>query len=160
MQIDAPDARKTAFCTPRQRCGIPCLCKNGSITSFSGFPISYERRRQRRKLSLYYMSAVGDFRRDTTVGLLFGGGENFIPRPEWLLGRKNESGEPLPTRKQLSVFYSLSRMVPVPRRSIETRDHTINLVGEAGFEPAKSWTTDLQSAPFGRSGIPPYRLLT
>ena len=30
------------------------------------------------------------------------------------------------------------------------------LVGEAGFEPAKSWTTDLQSAPFGRSGIPPY----
>ena len=38
MQIDAPDARKTAFCTPRQRCGIPCLCKNGSITSFSGFP--------------------------------------------------------------------------------------------------------------------------
>ena len=30
------------------------------------------------------------------------------------------------------------------------------LVGEAGFEPAKSLTTDLQSAPFGRSGIPPY----
>ena len=29
------------------------------------------------------------------------------------------------------------------------------LVGEAGFEPAKSLTTDLQSAPFGRSGIPP-----
>ena len=34
------------------------------------------------------------------------------------------------------------------------------LVGEAGFEPAKSWTTDLQSAPFGRSGIPPYLWLT
>ena len=32
------------------------------------------------------------------------------------------------------------------------------MVGEAGFEPAKSWTTDLQSAPFGRSGIPPRRL--
>ena len=30
------------------------------------------------------------------------------------------------------------------------------LVGEAGFGPAKSVTTDLQSAPFGRSGIPPY----
>ena len=30
------------------------------------------------------------------------------------------------------------------------------LVGEAGFGPAKSKTTDLQSAPFGRSGIPPY----
>ena len=30
------------------------------------------------------------------------------------------------------------------------------LVGEAGFGPPKSVTTDLQSAPFGRSGIPPY----
>ncbi len=29
------------------------------------------------------------------------------------------------------------------------------LVGEGGFEPPKSETTDLQSAPFGRSGIPP-----
>ena len=32
------------------------------------------------------------------------------------------------------------------------------MVGEAGFGPAKSVTTDLQSAPFGRSGIPPYKL--
>ena len=30
-----------------------------------------------------------------------------------------------------------------------------NMVGEGGFEPPKSVTTDLQSAPFGRSGIPP-----
>ena len=30
------------------------------------------------------------------------------------------------------------------------------LVGEGGFEPPKSLTTDLQSAPFGHSGIPPY----
>ncbi len=30
------------------------------------------------------------------------------------------------------------------------------LVGEGGFEPPKSSTTDLQSAPFGRSGILPY----
>ena len=29
------------------------------------------------------------------------------------------------------------------------------LVGEAGFGPAKSKTTDLQSAPFGRSGTSP-----
>ena len=29
-------------------------------------------------------------------------------------------------------------------------------VGEGGFEPPKSLTTDLQSAPFGHSGIPPY----
>ena len=30
------------------------------------------------------------------------------------------------------------------------------LVGEGGFEPPKSVTTDLQSAPFGHSGILPY----
>lgn len=29
------------------------------------------------------------------------------------------------------------------------------VVGE-GFEPSKSVTADLQSAPFGRSGIPPW----
>ena len=30
------------------------------------------------------------------------------------------------------------------------------LVGGDGFEPSKSVTTDLQSAPFGHSGILPY----
>ena len=34
-----------------------------------------------------------------------------------------------------------------------------SLVGEGGFEPPKSVTTDLQSAPFGRSGIPPYEIV-
>ena len=34
------------------------------------------------------------------------------------------------------------------------------LVGEGGFEPPKSLTTDLQSAPFGHSGIPPSVYLT
>ena len=29
-------------------------------------------------------------------------------------------------------------------------------MGEGGFGPPKSVTTDLQSAPFGRSGNPPY----
>ena len=33
------------------------------------------------------------------------------------------------------------------------------LVGEGGFEPPKSLTTDLQSAPFGHSGIPPYEIV-
>jgi hypothetical protein len=28
---------------------------------------------------------------------------------------------------------------------------------EEGFEPSKSVTTDLQSAPFGRSGTPPIK---
>ncbi len=31
------------------------------------------------------------------------------------------------------------------------------LVGEGGFEPPKSLTTDLQSVPFGRSGTLPYK---
>ena len=33
------------------------------------------------------------------------------------------------------------------------------LVGEGEFEPPKSLTTDLQSAPFGHSGIPPNSLV-
>ena len=33
------------------------------------------------------------------------------------------------------------------------------LVGESGFEPLKSVTTDLQSAPFGRSGTLPYLIV-
>ena len=31
-------------------------------------------------------------------------------------------------------------------------------MGEGGFEPPKSLTTDLQSAPFGHSGILPYSI--
>ena len=34
-----------------------------------------------------------------------------------------------------------------------------DVVEEGGFEPPKSMTTDLQSAPFGHSGTPPYKLL-
>ena len=31
-----------------------------------------------------------------------------------------------------------------------------DLVGEGGFEPPKALPADLQSVPFGHSGIPPY----
>ena len=34
--------------------------------------------------------------------------------------------------------------------------HKALLVEGDGFEPSKSVTTDLQSAPFGHSGTPPY----
>ena len=47
-------------------------------------------------------------------------------------------------------------------RTIKNRTQTnvrVRLVGEGGFEPPKSVTTDLQSAPFGRSGIPPYKIV-
>lgn len=36
-----------------------------------------------------------------------------------------------------------------------TSAQIIKLVEDGGFEPPKSVTTDLQSAPFGRSGNPP-----
>ena len=32
------------------------------------------------------------------------------------------------------------------------------LVGEGGFEPPKASPADLQSVPFGHSGIPPYSI--
>ena len=35
--------------------------------------------------------------------------------------------------------------------------YTRMLVEGAGFEPAKALPTDLQSAPFSHSGIPPYK---
>ena len=38
----------------------------------------------------------------------------------------------------------------------DTQRVSFLLVGEDGFEPSKSVTTDLQSAPFGRSGTLPY----
>jgi hypothetical protein len=34
------------------------------------------------------------------------------------------------------------------------------MVEGGGFEPPKSLTTDLQSVPFGRSGIPPGMIVT
>ena len=43
-------------------------------------------------------------------------------------------------------------------QSVKCSDYSF-LVGEGGFEPPKSLTTDLQSAPFGRSGILPYENL-
>ena len=46
-------------------------------------------------------------------------------------------------------------------RTIKNRTQTnvcVRLVGEGGFEPPKPKATDLQSAPFDRSGIPPYSL--
>ena len=53
------------------------------------------------------------------------------------------------TRAFESIFFSPDK--------IKTTSFWMSfLVGEDGFEPSKSLTTDLQSAPFGRSGIPPY----
>ena len=48
------------------------------------------------------------------------------------------------------------------RKSFKTKNKGVteignsSMVGRGGFEPPKSVTTDLQSVPFGRSGIFPY----
>ena len=41
-----------------------------------------------------------------------------------------------------------------------TAEGVFFVVEEDGFEPSKSVTTDLQSAPFGRSGTPPYSVMS
>ena len=45
---------------------------------------------------------------------------------------------------------------PLQNKKNELTSINSFLVGEGGFEPPKSLTTDLQSAPFGHSGILPY----
>ena len=42
-----------------------------------------------------------------------------------------------------------------PRKSGRHLDVRFCVVGRGGFEPPKTWSADLQSAPFGRSGIFP-----
>ena len=42
------------------------------------------------------------------------------------------------------------------RLPIPPHPHTSFLVEDGGFEPPKAQLTDLQSAPFGHSGNPPY----
>ena len=48
--------------------------------------------------------------------------------------------------------------MPAPTKKPAVPGGTAGLVGAGGFEPPKSSTTDLQSAPFGHSGTLPYLL--
>ena len=58
----------------------------------------------------------------------------------------------------------LERGPPKGKESGETKNPSNpdiwigGMVEEDGFEPSKSSTTDLQSAPFGHSGTPPYEI--
>ncbi len=55
-------------------------------------------------------------------------------------------------RKKLAVTAAdFSENVKKP---LHCKDFSIMVEGD-GFEPSKSLTTDLQSAPFGHSGTPP-----
>ena len=56
------------------------------------------------------------------------------------------------TRFELATL-ALARRCSTP----EPLPHTFEILVEGdGFEPSKAQLTDLQSAPFGHSGIPPY----
>ena len=65
-------------------------------------------------------------------------------------------------RKSLSGLFDFfaNHTVFLLPPSTKTKRHPIGclfvLVGEGGFEPPKSLTTDLQSAPFGHSGTLPH----
>ncbi len=43
-------------------------------------------------------------------------------------------------------------------KKLKQNNFCFSLVGEGGFEPPKALPADLQSVPFGHSGIPPYLL--
>ena len=62
--------------------------------------------------------------------------------------------------KERTRFLLKAKSAPNPCISQITKKTSIKdvffVMGDAGFGPAKSLTTDLQSAPFGRSGIHPY----
>ena len=51
----------------------------------------------------------------------------------------------------LSNFYATKKRIFMNKNAF--------LVGRGGFEPPKSKTSDLQSDPFGRSGICPYEIV-
>ena len=58
------------------------------------------------------------------------------------------------------MMYSLSLVIMLcpfgHKYKKDIRWMSFLMVGRDGFEPSKSVTADLQSAPFGRSGIPPH----
>ena len=62
------------------------------------------------------------------------------------------------TKSKKNIKYSVQKRSKQYYTKNQSKLYTAcsDVVGEDGFEPSKSKTTDLQSAPFGRSGIPPY----
>ena len=62
-----------------------------------------------------------------------------------------EDGFPLTGINFDSIF-------PVKKNTDRPKGQSVFLVGEDGFEPSKALPADLQSVPFGHSGIPPYAI--
>ena len=87
----------------------------------------------------------------------------------WVLAFGESVVAPLGLRKRCFLrFGRSSREPPRMRGSLRHLNHTqkghtlwyvLFVVGRGGFEPPKSKTSDLQSDPFGRSGICPYSIV-
>ena len=65
------------------------------------------------------------------------------------------------TQYSVLQILTLGHELQEKERNEKVTDYKIDhflVVEEDGFEPSKSSTTDLQSAPFGHSGTPPYEI--
>ena len=67
-------------------------------------------------------------------------------------------GEILPQKCSKMLISCKNRKAKIVAKTPDIQRISGVLVGEGGFEPPKSLTADLQSVPFGHSGIPPYSL--
>ena len=87
-----------------------------------------------------------------------GGGAAYVPRPARnLLRRDAPWGSPA---RGTGRWSGRADQISERRERKSEADEIacFAMVGEGGFEPPKPKATDLQSAPFDRSGIPPYEI--
>ena len=83
---------------------------------------------------------------------------------QWEIKASSEALRSRHSSAQVTICLQLPSMQEQRQRCSDLKSKTSRLlstlrfylVGEDGFEPSKSKTTDLQSAPFGRSGTRPY----
>ena len=59
-----------------------------------------------------------------------------------------------------NLFHQQTETVKTDLQSLSQTSKLTKIMAGAGFEPAKAEPPDLQSGPFGHSGIPPKRHLT
>ena len=70
--------------------------------------------------------------------------------PGTTIGEKREKGKTKREKRKVKITRK--------KRRASSENRRFFLVGEGGFEPPKALPADLQSVPFGHSGIPPYSL--
>ena len=61
-----------------------------------------------------------------------------------------------PELQRLKSGRRVSNPLPTAWKAVALPNELLPRVGRGGFEPPKAAPTDLQSAPFDRSGISPY----